>query len=66
MIDFNSSRVVMPSWMTDQLYVYETLQNPKGYMVNKAKGTTVSVRKRGGWGSSWSDAKVLAKWVVEG
>jgi len=52
-------------WYTEQLYIYKATPasaSERGYQVNKSGGTTVSIKKRGGWQTSWSDAKVLASW----
>ena len=48
--------------LSDQIYVTKTINNPKGYQVNKSGGTTLSVKKRGGWPLCWPDAQVLAGW----
>ena len=55
-------------WYTEQIYVYKALSDPAkehGYPVNKSGGTTVSVKKRGGWSQSWTHAKLLAGWASD-
>lgn len=49
-------------WYLDQIYVYKTCLKLSGYQTNSAGCTTVSVKKRGGWTSSWKDAKILGGW----
>ena len=36
------------------------------YTTNKGGGSTVSVKKRGGWKAAWEDAQVLAGWQTKG
>lgn len=52
-------------WYTGQLYVYDTKSKVDPYITNKSGGSTVSVKKRGGWDDSWSDARKLAGWNVQ-
>ena len=52
----------IPRWFTEQIYVYETVAKISDYQVNKSGGTSVAVKKRGGWQPSWKDARVLAGW----
>lgn len=49
-------------WFTKQFYVKPTVNKLVGYTVNASDGTTVSVKKRGGWAPAWEDAKILAGW----
>lgn len=51
-------------WFTEQLYVAHTKTDIQGYEKNKSGGTTVSVKKRGGWKNAWADAQVLAGWAT--
>ena len=50
-------------WYTQQIYVYKTIRPEEGYQVNKSGGTTISIRKRGGWEFGWADAQKLAGWA---
>ena len=51
----------------EQFYIYDTKHRFGDYVVidesrKKSNGSTVSVKKRGGWASAWKDAQVLAGW----
>ena len=53
-------------WYTDQFYVYRAKNPLVDYTTNKGGGSTVSVKKRGGWKAAWEDAQVLAGWQTKG
>ena len=53
-------------WYTDQFYVYRAKNVFDDFKINKGGGSTVSVKKRGGWQAAWKDAQVLAGWQTKG
>ena len=53
-------------WVVEQIYVSKVLcpeELPEGMTVKSKGGVTISVRKRGGWQSSWRIAQKVAGWV---
>lgn len=57
---------ISPRWYSEQFYVTDTKHPIEGkYNVNGKNGTTVSIKKRGGLGPAWVDARILANWKSE-
>ena len=55
---------IKPRWYVDQIYVNQVkCELPIGVKSNKKNGCTLSVRKYGGWTSTYNLAKQIAGWT---
>ena len=52
-------------WYLQQVYVNKVLTPDDTIPVNKQSGSTISIKKRGGWSTSWDLARDMAGWQVD-